>query len=388
MKILHVAASMSSKWGGPPRYLAKLTEELAKKDIQSTIYATYKINDKTKVIIPKGVNLKLFPCNFIGKIWTSYSYKLKKAIYQEINNYDIIHIHEIWHFPHYIAYKAAKKFNKPYIVTVHGELSPWCLSYKKIKKKIYSSLIQRRILREAKIINALTNEEEREIVKFSGNKRIKIVPVGINPNEFKNNFSKRDLNNLYPKIENKKVILFLGRVHQKKGIDLLIKAFTEITKKRKDICLLIVGPIDKKYKDEFLEISKNRKSVNLRNIIFTGLVDERKKLIILSNTDIFVLPSYSEGFSMAVLEAMCNKLPVIVTHQCNFQEITKVEAGIVINPCIEELVKALNELLSNQLMRKKMGGNGYRLILRDYTWEKITNQMIKIYDYILENKDF
>ncbi|GAF87632.1 unnamed protein product, partial [marine sediment metagenome] len=129
MKILYVTASMSSEWGGPTKVVTELAEKIAKKGIGITIFSPFKRGEELKIVKPKGVDLQLFPQNFIDKFWTSYSLDFAKAIKQNVHKFDIIHIHEIWHYPHYIAYKVAKKTGKPYIITIHGLLDPWCLNY-------------------------------------------------------------------------------------------------------------------------------------------------------------------------------------------------------------------------------------------------------------------
>jgi len=102
--------------------------------------------------------------------------------------------------------------------------------------------------------------------------------------------------------------------------------------------------------------------------------------------NIFILPSYSEGFSMAILEAMICKLPVIITHQCNFSEVAEVEAGIVIESDTKSLAQALNRLMNSPHLCKKMGENGRKLVLKKFTWDIIADMMIKVYEEILNRK--
>jgi len=263
--------------------------------------------------------LRLFRQSFMDKLWTSYSLDFSKAINQNIHKFDIIHIHEIWHYSNYIAGRAAKGSGKPYVVTVHGALDPWCLNYKSFKKKIYASLIQKHILKEASAIHAITNEEVRQIKNFVNNKNIIMIPNGINPEDFMDLPSRKELEKLYPKLKGKKIILFMGRIHPKKGLDLLAKAFRRIGRERDDVYLLIAGPDNVDYKEKIEKILKEEGVLD--KVIFTGMLKDRKKLVALGGSDIFILPSYSEGFSMAILEAMISKLPVIITHQCNFPEV-------------------------------------------------------------------
>lgn len=384
MKILHITASMSSEWGGPTKVVAELTEKLVEKGNEITIFSPFRQGEELEVVKPKGVKLRLFHQSFIDKLWTSYSLELQRAVQEEVNNFDIIHIHEIWHYPHYIAYKAAKKAGKPYVITIHGALDPWCLDYKSFKKKIYSLLIQKRILKESSVIHAVTNEEVKQIKNFISNNNISIIPNGINPEDFINLPSRKELERLYPKLIGKKVLFFLGRIHPIKGLDLLVKVFGIIARERDDVRLLIAGPDSDGYEAKVKQILEKERALD--KVIFTGMLEGRNKLAALGGADIFILPSYSEGFSMAILEAMICKLPVIITHQCNFSEVAEVEAGIVIESDTKSLAQALSRLLNAPHLCKEMGENGRKLVLKNFTWDKIADKMIKVYEEILNRK--
>ena len=384
IKILHGTASLSPEWGGPTKVVVELTEALARKGIDITIFTPVRKGDEVKIKPPKGVNLQLFNQGFLSKWWTSYSPDLARNIQWGAYKFDLIHIHEIWHYANFASYHAAKKAGKPYIITIHGLLDPWCLNYKAFKKKIYSLFIQRRILREASAIHAITNEEVKHIRTFGIDNSIVMIPNGIDPKEFINLPLREELESFYPKIKGKRIILFLGRIHPQKGLDLLAKAFEKIAREWDDAYLMIVGPDSEGYK---IKIEKMLESEGVLNkVIFTGMLSGRKKLIALGGADIFALPSYSEGFSMAILEAMICKLPVIITKQCNFPEVTEVGAGNEIDPNVEQLTGALGNLLGNPQLCKKMGKNGKRLVLEKFTWDKIADKMIQIYEEILNRK--
>lgn len=384
IKILYVTASLSPEWGGPTKVVVELTEALARKGIDITIFTPVRKGDEVKIKPPKGVNLQLFNQGFLSKWWTSYSPDLARNIQWGAYKFDLIHIHEIWHYANFASYHAAKKAGKPYIITIHGLLDPWCLNYKAFKKKIYSLFIQRRILREASAIHAITNEEVKHIRTFGIDNSIVIIPNGIDPKEFINLPPREELESFYPKIKGKRIILFLGRIHPKKGLDLLAKAFEKIAREWDNACLMIIGPDSEGYK---IKIEKMLESEGVLNrVIFTGMLSGRKKLIVLGGADIFALPSYSEGFSMAILEAMICKLPVIITKQCNFPEVTEVGAGNEIDPNVEQLTGALGNLLGNPELCKKMGEKGRKLVLEKYTWDKTADKMIKVYEEIVNRK--
>jgi len=384
MKILHVVASMSPKWGGPVTVVTELAEKLVEKGVEITIFSPFRRCEELEVVKPKGVKLRLFPKSFMGKLWTSYSIDFARAIQKEISQFDIVHIHEIWHYPNYVASWAAKRAGKPYVITIHGALDPWCLGYKSFKKKIYASLIQKRILKEASIIHAITDEEVKQIKNFVTNNNITMIPNGINPEDFENLPSRKELEKLYPELIGKKVLLFLGRIHPVKGLDLLTKAFGIVARERDDVCLLIAGPDSDGYRIQIEKLLESEGALN--KTIFTGMLNGQKKLIALGGADICVVPSYSEVRSIVALEAMICKLPVIITKQCNFQEVAENRAGIIIESDTKQLVGALNKLLDNPKLCKEMGENGRRLVLENFTWDKIANKMIEIYEDILNRK--
>jgi len=124
----------------------------------------------------------------------------------------------------------------------------------------------------------------------------------------------------------------------------------------------------------------------VEKVTFTGMLTGKEKLAALSRADIFVLPSYSEGFSMAILEALAWGLPVIITHQCHFPEVAEVRAGIVIDPDSAQLAEAMIELLDNPKLCEEMGNNGRRLVIERFTWDKIANQMIELYQRVLKGE--
>jgi glycosyltransferase involved in cell wall biosynthesis len=385
MKILHITASMSSDWGGPPKVVQELTEDLVKKGNEVSIFTPIKKRE-SNLICPKGVKMKTFKESFFSRIWGGHSFCFKKGLEKEIKKFDIIHINETWHYPHFVAYRLAKKYKKPFIITPHGTLEPWCLNYKSFKKKIFSFLIQRRILNQASAIQALTQKEAKNIKKFGADNYIEVIPNGINIEEFNDLSPYIDLENEYPQLKNKKIILFLGRIHPIKGLDILAQAFGNVAKNRDDIRLLIVGLDNDGYQKEIEKILKKEKVLD--KVIFTGALLGKEKLAAFRRSNIFVLPSYSEGFGRATLEAMFCGLPVIVSDQCDFfLNETEDNVGLIINLDIDELVRAIIKLLENPVLSKEMSQNGRKLAREKYTWDKITDKIIDLYKKVLNEQE-
>ncbi len=389
MRILHITPSLDPEWGGPTKVVFELTEALAKKGVRISIFAPLGNGVGKTLEKPDGVDLTLFPQGFLSRFWTSFSPPLGRACQREILNFDLVHIHEIWHHPHFAAYSAAKKARKPYIVTIHGALELWCLDHKALKKKIYATFIQKGILKQASGLHAMTEEEVDGISNFvdnkMDNKNIFVIPSGVDLGSFQKLPPHPGIEKVYPELNGKKVILFLGRLHPVKGIDILAKAFGAILNTRSDVHLMVCGPDSHGYKSSIERILKEDGA--LGNTTFTGMVSGLHKLAILFRADIFVLPSYSEGFSVSVLEAMACGLPVIITRQCNFIEVRTRGAGEVIEPSVPQLARSLSDLLAKPQVRKKMGEIGRQLVAEKFTWDKIADQMIEVYKGILSTRN-
>lgn len=389
MKVAHIIVRFAPGmpgWGGAAKAATDWAKVLARKGVDISVFTVGDGSEEQYVVKGHRLTVNFSPeaKGRIMKWWPFYTPALGKTLSTEAFEHDIEHIHEIWHYPCYAAYRAAKKAKKPYIVTVHGALEPWCLNYKALKKKIYAALIQRRILNGAAAIHAITQDEVKHIQAFGVHSPIVMIPNGIDPEEFYKLPPREELERRYPELEGKIVVLFLGRIHPVKGLDILARAFGRIARDRGDVRLVIVGPDDDGYQ---IQVEQMLKTYGVRDkTIFTGLLSGQEKLAALSRSDIFVLPSYSEGFSMAILEALACGVPVLIMRQCHFPEVAEAKAGIVIDPDPDQLAEALTKLLDNPELRKEMGANGRRLVTERFTWDKIVEQMIELYRNVLRNR--
>lgn len=370
-------------WGGAPKVATALSKALARKGVNISIFGLNAKNETQCEVQSKHFTAYTLPedKSQIRRLWPFYSPYLAKALAARVPEHDLVHIHEIWHYPCYVAYKIAGKTNKPFIVTVHGELEPWCVDHKSFKKRIYSALIQKRILNGAAAIHALTEKEAKDIQAFGVDAPIAVIPNGIDPAKFQVLPSPSEIEKLYPELAGKKVLLFLGRIHPKKGLDILARAFGQVARGRKDLHLLIVGPDNDSYRNQVERLLESESVIECAT--FTGMLAEREKLAALSRADICAIPSYSEGMSIVVLEAMACGLPVVITRQCYFPEVAEAGAGIVIEPNADQLADAINKLLDNPRLCKEMGKNGRGLVIEKFTWDKIADQMIKLYEGVL-----
>jgi len=381
MQLLHVTASLTAEWGGPPRVVAALTEALGRRDIRCAIFTPIHSQTRQLIIQPGGTEVCVFPCGWLARWWTGYSPALNAALLERVREFDVIHVHEFWHYPHFAGCRAAMRWNKPYVITIHGGLQPWALNHKSIRKRVYMKLVQRRILERASAVHAVTGTEIHHLQRLGLGSRVTLIPNGIDAREFQCLPPRREFEERYPEVAGKPIILFLGRIHPIKGLDLLARAFGRLARERTNVRLVIAGPDANGHRVKVEGILAAEGARDLT--IFPGMLHGREKLAALARADVLVLPSRSEIRSIVALEAMACRVPVVLTRQCDFPEVAEANAGEIVEPEPGQLAEALKGLLDNPDLRRRMGENGRRMVLERYTWDQIADEMAALYEMVL-----
>ena len=216
LRVLYITPSLSTKWGGPPRVAVQLAEAVQKKGLSCTIY-TIDAPPKDTTISSRFINISNFSIGWQAHWWPAYSIDLSQTLTREAKLFDIIHIHELWHYANFAAYRTAIRQKIPYIITIHGALEDWALNYKARKKQLYMWLVQRRILKKANGLHVFTEWEAKRLRRLDGFRRIAVIPNGIDMEGLSNLPPREKFEMIYPELRGKKVLLFLGRIHPIKG---------------------------------------------------------------------------------------------------------------------------------------------------------------------------
>lgn len=367
MNVLHVTPSMSPQWGGPVAVVSELIPALAGEGVHCEIATTRGQRVGGDPRATPDVPIHVFDSELPARIWTSYSSAMARFLAENIARFDLIHVHEIWHHAGYVAYKAARKHRIPFVITPHGELGERHLRHKAWKKRIYMRLILDRILRNSDAIHAITAAERDRIGKLGYHAPVAVAPNGVDPSQFDQAPDPSDLLSKYPSLRGRNVILFLGRLNPTKGLDILARSFSEVSRSYPDTVLLVAGPDEEDGRRQMESILRYE-GVS-EKVVFAGMLSGEDKMAALALADLFVLPSYSEGFSIAVLEAMAARLPVVITKACNFPEVAEHGAGFVVDPSREATTGAIGKLLSDPYLRTSMGERGRKLVSEHYTWQ-------------------
>ncbi len=390
MKVLSVAASYwpAFQYGGLIYVAHRLNRALVEKGVDVTVYTT-NIGLDGRVPVDQAVDLdgvRVFYFTFskpfevfAGTGW-QFSLQMTKALARHVRDFDLVHVAGIWNYPTAAASHYARKYGVPYILKPMGALYPYSVRGKGWKKLPYYSLISRRDVQRAAAVHYVSRDEREKCHPAHGpENRAFVSPSGMDAPHLPD---REALRRRHPALQDKKVILFLGRIHRIKGVDILAKAHARLAKERGDVHLLVVGPDEGGYETTVKTILRREGAAD--SATFTGMLQGEEKWEALAGSDIFVLPSHSEGFSVAILEALSCGLPVVISPECHFPEVAETGAGHVVPVEMDPLIVAVRSLLDNPELRRKMGENGRRLVQERYGWNGIADQMVGEYEKILK----
>ena len=390
MKILQVTNFFKPSWesGGPARVSYEISKNLVQRGHDVTVYTTDGFNsrlsvEKNKPIDVDGIKTYYFrnlSSYLARKVVFPIPYYLPLVVRNEINNFDIIHIHEHRTMLAAIVHHYAKKNGIPYILQSHGSVFP--LFQKQILKKTCGHLLGYDVLRCASRVIALNNcEADQYRAMGIEDGRIRLLPNGIDISNYANLpsrgifFKKNNIDT------SKRLILYLGRLNKTKGIDLLINAFSDLSNKFDKAFLVLVGP-DDGYRSKLEEL------INISNlgdkVLLTGFISSEEKLMAFVDSDFFVTPSFS-GFPMTFLESLACGTPIITTNIGDTLEWINNNVGYVVKYDRNQLADAMFRILSDESLRARFGDMGKQLAKDEFNWPLIIEKLEKIY-YEIQNE--
>lgn len=283
---------------------------------------------------------------------------------------DLVHLHEFRTVENLLVAPIAHKHKKPIVLSPHGTLT--YTTGRSTLKSFWDLWLSPQITPYIQQVIALADSEKIDIQQtwqqFKSEIETHVIPNGVNLAQYQNLPDDKDFRQKY-KLDNAKIILFMGRLHQRKGVDVLAQAFHQAN--LHNTKLLLVGP------DEGMQA--NIEALHDDNIIFTGFLAGNDRLKALASADVFVLPAIGEGLSMAVLEAMASGIPVLLSEGCNLPEAITAGAGQMIPIDATNIANTLQTVLSDTEQLNQMGQNAQQLIAEQFTWDKIASQMTTLY---------
>jgi len=367
------------RFGGPVRGSYEVAKRLIKKGHNVTVYTTDVLEPGKrvgkKVDFIDDINVRYFSnlSNELAaraKIFTPRGYT--KELSENIQKFDIIHIQEYYSILTYLTYKILSV--KKYLVSIRGVLSPVPMQSKSRLKKIFDFFCKN-ALHRADAVTVQTDMEKADCEKHGLN-NLRIIRNGIDTNMFKKIPSGASFRKKHHIKPSEKVLLFIGRINEIKGLKYLVEAMSKIDDKK--LRLFVVGP-DDNYLNTLNQHIKERKVKNIK--IIEGLYDE-DKLKALAAADVFILPSIYDCSPNSMLEACAAGLPIITTEQNGLRDIVERGAGIVVPARDPEALKEAI-LKMNKSTINKMGRQGRKIVHSEFSWDTITDDLESLYKEIL-----
>ena len=323
------------------------------------------------------------PVHALGAGLTSYRYspKLLPWLRQHGGKYDRVIVNGIWQYLSFAAWRRFSGTAIPYFVFPHGMLDPWfkeTFPLKHFKKWLYWPWADYRVLRDAATV-IFTSEEERLLARQSFwlyRARERVSPLGVEPPAPSSTQAQERLFERHPQLRNTRTLLFLGRLHPKKGCDILIDAFANAT--HDSISLMLAGPDQVGWQRD-LELQAERLGVKQR-VIFGGMLEGEMKQAALAIADAFVLPSHQENFGMAVVEALAAGLPALISNRINiWREVDQDRAGYVESDDFSGTTRLLQRWLGAPAsVRNDMRTNARRCFEQRFQIDKAVDSLLEI----------
>jgi glycosyltransferase involved in cell wall biosynthesis len=351
--IVHVVTSTRLDHGGPSLSVTQLLDHQRAQGLEGYLLCPDHLDDTS---LYASINAKNFSS------FETLSDNVPKGLISAV------HIHGIWEPFLHKCVSYAKRHKLPYAISPHGMLEPWALTQRKWKKRLAWWLYQRSDLCKATFLMATAPSEAQQFRNLGLRNPVEVLPNGIEyPDTLLERSTKR----------NEKTALFLSRIHPKKGLPMLAEAWAKL--RPEGWRMLVIGPDDHGHRSEVESLVSRLGLSSCWS--FSGPVYSLEKSQAFVDADLFILPTYSENFGIAVAEALAHRLPVITTNQAPWQGLEEHRCGWWVPANIDGILGALRQatgLLGDEL--ESMGQRGRSWVQKEFAWPSISQRLIRIYE--------
>ena len=369
-------------FGGPVQCTYNLSKYLVKRGHKVTVYATDVLDISTNARVKEKCQqingVEVFYFRNVAKFHGLFiSPGIIRTLRKTISSFDIVHLHEYRTFQN-LAFYYLNKRSVPYVLSCHGEFSYNEESWDRfLLRRLFGYTFGRKLINGASKLLALSQFEASQYLNAGIERnKIVIIPNGVAPEDFSDISLAGSFRTSYG-IDGEEIILYLGRIDKRKGIDTLVKAFSLLSKKRNDLKLVLAGP-----DDGFLgPLKKLVEELNLEDkVLFTGCLNRKKVLAAYNDAAVVVYPSIQEGFGIVPLEAGIMSKPVIVSDAPAMDFVRKGKFGLTVKyGSVIQLRGALEMILNDPEISRQLGKNGKKFVTDNYCWETIGKRIEDIY---------
>lgn len=381
MNITHIIPSLDPAAGGPPMVVLRLAAAQARLGHDVSIIS-FDCPDADQAISKamKGVpyidQVGLRSIKPGGALERVLGVGLKPKLRPLLAGQDVIQMHGVWETIFRVASGIALSQATPYVMMPHGMLDRWCMAQKRTKKRVAMFLACRKMLDRAAYLHALNEDEVGPIKELRISSPVHVIPNGVFLEEIEPLPRPGSYRAQLPQMADDPYILFLSRLHFKKGLDYLADAFAIVAAAHPNVRLVVAGP-DGGVQGAFEQTVQQAGIADRVHLV--GPIYGSAKYSALVDAACFCLPSRQEGFSIAITESLASGTPVVISEACHFPEVAQARAGFVLPLEPERFAQSLLTLLEDNALRDTMSGNARALVRERYTWPKIAEQSLACY---------
>jgi len=384
LRVLHIIPSLGPVHGGPSQAIVAMVQALRQAGVEAEI-ATTNDNGPGLLTVPlhqriqyQGVPVWFFPrwSSSLGAVrGFIFSAAFSRWLWHNLKHYDVVHIHALFCFPATAAMTMARLQAVPYVVRPLGMLCHWSLQQSARRKQVYLKLIEASNLNHSRLLHFTSSQEQAETAVLGLTPPGVVIPHGLRlPSLIPG--APQQLRQRLGIGESVPVILFLSRLHPKKGLDLLIKALARL--KAREFALVIAGEGAPDYQASLQQLVSGRGLGDRTH--FLGFVEGELKNLVLQGSDLFALTSHSENFGIAVLEAMAAGLPTLVTPGVALSSVIQEQGlGYVPDQTLEAISQDLQLWLGQLPQARAMGQRARAYVAAHYSWQKVAETLITLY---------
>jgi glycosyltransferase involved in cell wall biosynthesis len=389
MKVLHVIPGVAMRYGGPSQAIFQMCQALQKQGVEPLI-ATTDADGPGRLPVPlahtvtcQGTRVILF-----SRQWSEafkYSRPLSRWLQTNVTSFDLVHIHAVFSHSSIAAARACLWHQVPYVVRPLGSLDPWSLYQKRVRKRLLWHTGVRRMLHGAAALHYTTASEQRLAEQALGDTRGTVIPLGIEEELLQIQDAPTTSRYSHPALAYKQYVLILCRLHPKKGLDLFLEVFLEVTRKNEfqHWRLVLAGDGELNYVTSLKQLVQEHNGTD--RILFTGWLDGEGKTAALHGAALLALPSHQENFGLAAVEALACGVPVLISTHVNLaDDVQAAGAGWITLLERTALVQTLTEALHDECERTRRGAAGRALVRSRFTWPAVGAELVQLYRIILQ----
>src|SRR6266404_4915264 len=378
MKVVVTIATLNPQHGGPARTVPALCQALVRHGAEVEMVTIAERGRGAASLETAGFNATVIETGATRYQPRSWAAQFKDALSNALRGKKDVVLCDVglWLPSNHFAAQVAAQTQTPFVISPRGMLSGQALQFAKLKKRLAWIAYQKSDMKRAQVLHATSENEAKDFRQRGLTQPIAIVPNGV---EVPVQLLLRPTSH-----ESSRTLLFLSRLHQMKGLKDLVRAWAQVRPPHWRVVL--AGPDEDGHRSEVESLIA---SLNLQSDFeFAGRADDETKWKLLSNADLFVLPSYSESFGLAIAEALAAEVPVITTRATPWSELESNQCGWWIETGVAALANSLAEATNKTAAElREMGERGRKLVLEKYSWDIVAERMLSIFEWLIERRE-